>query len=133
VVDSLDVRWKQRFSNYQRALQQLQEFVEKKPLSKLEQQGLIKTFEYTYELAWNTMKDFYEAQGEVNIQGSKDAIRLSFKRGLIKNGEQWMSMVQSRIETAHTYNEETANRVVLLIVEIYYQLFIDFRAELTQV
>lgn len=91
---SQDIRWKQRFSNYQKALSQLKEFIDKRNLSKLETQGLLKSFEYTYELAWNTMKDFYESQGESNIQGSRNAIRLAFKRGLILDGENWMNMIQ---------------------------------------
>lgn len=82
-----DIRWKQRFANYQKALAQLSKFVEKNNLNELEEQGVIKAFEYTYELAWNVMKDYYEYQGEKDIQGSRDAIRLAFKRGLIADGE----------------------------------------------
>src|ERR1700734_3834591 len=126
----LDIRWKQRFSNYQRAFNQLQEFVTKGQLSKLEEQGLIKAFEYTYELAWNTIKDFYESQGESGIQGSKDALRLAFKRGLISDGATWMNMVQSRIETAHSYNESTAKKVVAAILSDYHPLFVALEAEL---
>ena len=125
-----DIRWVQRFLNYKKALLQLQAFVSKKQLSKLEEQGLIKAFEYTYELGWNTLKDYYEFQGESNIQGSKDAIRLAFKRGLLKNGDQWMSMIESRIKTAHTYDEATANEVVHAILHVYFQLFQDLKLEL---
>jgi hypothetical protein len=35
------------------------------------------------EFAWDTIKDFYENQGETGIQGSRDSIRMAFKRGLI--------------------------------------------------
>ncbi len=125
-----DVRWLQRFSNYKKALEQLHAFVSKKHLSKLEEQGLIKAFEYTYELAWNTLKDFYETQGESNIQGSKDTIRLAFKRGLITDGDQWMNMIESRIKTAHTYNESIANEVVRTILCVYFQLFQDLKSKL---
>jgi nucleotidyltransferase substrate binding protein (TIGR01987 family) len=131
-MEPLDVRWKQRFSNYRKALHQLQEFVDKKNLSKLEEQGLIKAFEYTYELAWNSIKDFYESQGESNIQGSRDAIRLAFKRGLIKEGAQWMNMIQSRIETAHTYNEAVAKKVSHAILSSYYPLFKTLELELSK-
>jgi nucleotidyltransferase substrate binding protein (TIGR01987 family) len=126
----LDIRWKQRFSNYQKAFNQLQEFVKKGQLSKFEEQGLIKAFEYTYELAWNTIKDFYESQGETGIQGSKDALRLAFKRGLITDGTKWMDMVQSRIETAHSYNEATAKKVVAAILSDYHLLFVALETEL---
>lgn len=120
-----DIRWVQRFSNYQKALAQLTEFIIKKNLSKLEDQGLIKAFEYTYELSWNTIKDFYEAQGETNIQGSKDAFRLAFKRSLISDGQAWMDMVESRTLTVHSYDQVVAKKVVNAIFDKYYSLFID--------
>lgn len=121
--EQLDVRWKQRFSNFRKALKRLSAFIEKVNLSELETQGLIKSFEYTYELAWNTMKDLYEAQGEVGIQGSRDAIRLAFRRGLIEDGEGWMAMIQSRIDTAHCYSEEKAEKVERAILDKYFSLF----------
>lgn len=121
--EQLDVRWKQRFSNFRKALKRLSAFIEKDDLSELETQGLIKSFEYTYELAWNTMKDLYEAQGEAGIQGSRDAIRLAFRRGLVEDGEGWMAMIQSRIDTAHCYSEEKAEKVERAILDKYFSLF----------
>ncbi|MGH2645554.1 MAG: nucleotidyltransferase substrate binding protein [Chitinophagaceae bacterium] len=98
-----DIRWQQRFDNYKKALSQLTKFIKKGDLNELEKQGLIQAFEYTYELAWNVMKDYYEFQGSEKIQGSRDAIRLAFKRGLISDGEGWMKMLDSRTRTSHTY------------------------------
>jgi len=126
-MENKDIRWHQRFSNYNKALFQLTKFIDKGDLNELEEQGLIKAFEYTYELAWNTMKDFYEEQGETAIQGSKDAIRMAFNRGLIKSGQAWMNMVQSRIKSSHTYNEETADEIADEIVNSYYKLFLHFQ------
>ena len=119
-----DIRWVQRYSNYKKALNQLHEFIVKKNLTPMEEQGLIKSFEYTYELAWNTMKDFYESQGESNLQGSRDVIRLAFKRGLLEDGQGWMDMVDSRIQTVHTYDEEIAKKVIKAIFEKYSDLFL---------
>lgn len=119
-----DIRWKQRLDNYSKALRQLTRFIEKGKLNELEQQGLIQSFEYTYELAWNTIKDFFEAQGESGILGSRDAFRLAFKRGLILNGETWMEMIKSRIQTSHTYNEDVAEAIATRIVDQYYEEFI---------
>ena len=104
----------------------LRKFVEKGALTELEEQGLIKSFEYTYELAWNVMKDYYEFQGMSDIQGSRDAIRLAFRRGLITDGEAWMNMIDSRVQTSHTYNESIAREISTSITKTYIGLFIAF-------
>src|SRR5271157_3917726 len=88
-----DIRWIQRFQNYQKAFAQLIQAVElsrQRALSKLEKQGLIQGFEYTHELAWNTLKDFLEARGTTNLFGSRDATRAAFALGLLEQGEIWM-------------------------------------------
>ena len=118
-----DIRWEQRFSNYQKALAQLQKFIDKGDLSELEEQGLIKAFEYTYELAWNTMKDFLEYRGQTDIYGSRDVIRKAFELGLIEDGENWMDMLISRNKTSHTYNQETADEICKVVREQYHKLF----------
>ena len=131
--ESKDIRWQQRFANYNKALLQLRKFFVKSDLNELEEQGLIKTFEYTYELAWNTIKDFYEEQGEVGIQGSKDAVRLAFKRGLVSEGEAWMEMIESRKLTVHTYNETTAAEIAGLIKKKYFNLFLSLQENLEKI
>jgi nucleotidyltransferase substrate binding protein (TIGR01987 family) len=125
-----DIRWKQRFYNYQKALVQLTKFIKKGELSELEEQGIIKAFEYTYELAWNVIKDYYEEQGEVSIQGSRDALRLAFQRGLITDGNNWMNMIKSRIASVHTYNLEVAQQINQDIHDIYFQLFIELKEKM---
>ena len=130
-MEKADIRWQQRFNNYLKALSQLEKFIDKgDDLNELEEQGLIKAFEYTFELAWNSMKDFYESQGETGIQGSRDAIRLAFRRGLIEDGNNWMKMIESRIKTSHTYNEETANEIAEAVKNIYYDLFLLLKDKL---
>lgn len=125
-----DIRWEQRFSNYQKALGQLQKFIDKGELSELEEQGLIKAFEYTYELAWNTIKDFLEFSGQTDIYGSRDAIRKAFELGLIENGESWMDMLKSRNTTSHTYNEEVAEEICQAVFEVYFFLFVQLKTKL---
>ena len=122
-----DIRWKQRFSNYNRALKQLEKFIQKKDLNELEEQGLIQAFEFTHELAWNVMKDYFEYQGNTNITGSRDATREAFQKNLIDNGDQWMGMIKSRNQSTHTYNEETALAINNLIFNSYFELFIEFQ------
>ena len=125
-----DIRWQQRFNNYKKALAQLKKFINEGELSELEQQGLIQSFEYVYELGWNVLKDFLENRGQTNIFGSRDAISKAFQLGLIEDGEGWMKMYKSRIKTSHTYNEETANEVVKDILSNFYDLFINLEKKL---
>ncbi|MGZ5208164.1 MAG: nucleotidyltransferase substrate binding protein [Sulfuricurvum sp.] len=134
MVDKIeDIRWKQRFSNYTNAFEQLQEAVElsrERELSMLEKQGLIQAFEYTHELAWNVMKDFLEYQGNQNVKGSRDAIREAFKVALIEDGETWMETIQTRNATSHGYDKEMAEEVVNTIINDYMEIFSKFEKEM---
>jgi nucleotidyltransferase substrate binding protein (TIGR01987 family) len=103
------------------------ELAHQRKLSKLEEQGLIQAFEYTHELAWNTLKDFLEERGAHNLYGSRNTTREAFKRGLIENGEAWMDMIQSRNLTSHTYNENTAAQIASAIFESYFPEFAAFQ------
>jgi nucleotidyltransferase substrate binding protein (TIGR01987 family) len=124
----LDLRWQQRFANYQKALAQLTKFIERETLNELEEQGLIKAFEYTYELSWNLLKDYFQYQGNANtIAGSRDAIRLAFKVGLIADGEGWMDMIENRNLTSHIYNESVAQEIASNIRNRFFSLFIALR------
>ena len=124
-----DVRWRQRLANYHRALAQLSaavDLAETRPLSELERQGLIQAFEFTHELAWNVIKDYFPYQGNTAIMGSRDAAREAFNRGLVEDGEGWMEMIQSRNQTAHTYNERVAAQIASRITSRYRRLFRHF-------
>lgn len=123
----MDIRWKQRFANYEKALSQLQKFIDKENLNELEEQGLIQAFEFTHELAWKVMKDYFEYQGNTAIMGSRDACREAFQMGLIQDGEMWMEMIASRNMSSHTYNLETAVEIRDKIIQHYFDLFIAFR------
>lgn len=128
-----DIRWQQRFSNYKKAVQQLQSAVElrnQRALSNLEKQGVIQAFEFAHELAWNVLKDYLQDQGNQDIKGSKDATREAFKVELIADGEQWMAMIQSRNVSLHTYNEHIAEELVSVIVKQYFPLFVELQAEM---
>jgi nucleotidyltransferase substrate binding protein (TIGR01987 family) len=130
-MKSRSVRWQQRFSNYQKALAQLSEFVQKQPLNKLEEQGLIQAFEYTHELAWKTLADFLRSKGHTELYGPKDSARKAFALGIIENGEIWMEMIVSRNLTSHTYNDATTKRIIAAILTGYYPAFIKLETKLT--
>jgi nucleotidyltransferase substrate binding protein (TIGR01987 family) len=97
---------------------------QKNALDEILKQGLILSFEYTHELAWNVMKDYAEYQGNNNVKGSRDATREAFKMELITNADSWMDMLKSRNDTSHTYNEHTADEIYNKIVQTYQPLFI---------
>ncbi len=129
-----DIRWEQRFSNFNKALKKLSEaidYVKKNPkeelLDEILKEGIIQRFEYTHELAWNVMKDFLLEIGDVTLYGSKDTTREAFKAELIKDGDVWMEMIKSRNKTSHTYNEETAQEIYLKILNEYHAAFLKFQ------
>jgi len=126
-----DIRWKQRLNNFSSAFAQFKAGVDiarSRTLNDLEQQGLIQAFEYTHELAWNVMKDYFEYQGTTSIRGSRDATREAFKRDLITDGDTWMEMVKSRNDTSHTYNRNVAVDIVTKITNRYFDAFSQFYA-----
>ncbi len=134
-MNTQDIRWQQRFHNFLKAFSLIEEAVMKfhnEGISDLEEQGLIQRFEFTHELAWNVLKDYFEYQGNTDITGSRDATREAFNKGLIEDGEGWMEMIKSRNKSSHTYNEEIAKEIVKDVVEKYYDLFLRFKERMNQ-
>ena len=130
---NMDIRWQQRLDNYRKALDQLGNAVSiscQRPLSDLEKQGLIQAFEFTHELAWNVLKDYFAYQGNPDITGSRDAVREAFQKGLIEDGEGWMEMIKSRNQTSHTYQQRIADEIAGLITQRYYPLFQRFQEKM---
>lgn len=118
-----DIRWEQRFANFKKANAQLHRFLKKSELNEMEKQGLIKAFEYTYELSWKTLQDLLTEKGLKNIIGPKPVISEAFKTGYIDDGKAWVNMHNSRNLTSHTYDESTAQDVVDLIRVSFVKLF----------
>jgi nucleotidyltransferase substrate binding protein (TIGR01987 family) len=131
--ETSDIRWRQRFQNYRKALAQLGKAIElarQRPLSVLEQQGLIQSFEYTHELAWKTLKDLLESRGTSGLYGSRDVTRQAFALGLVHQGEIWMEMIQSRNQTTHLYDEALVSQIALKIESAYGPLLFELEQTL---
>ena len=129
-----DIRWRQRFDNFQRALQVLERGVnleQQRPLSELEQPGLIQDFEFSHELACNLLKDYLQHQGITGIIGSRDATRLAFQNDLISDGEGWMAMIKARNQSSHTYNLEQAQVIARDVIDRFAPLFGALRDRFT--
>lgn len=144
-MNQSDIRWEQRFSNYNKALDKLTAAIEyiknnskeiagvsssDNVLDDILKEGLIQRFEYTHELAWNVMKDFLEDRGSIKLYGSRDTTREAFQAELIYNGGLWMDMIKSRNKTSHTYNEETAREIFTKIITSYYPEFLEFQKKM---
>ena len=137
-MTNTDIRWKQRFANYKKAhgrLKKTAAFFEKKSGGSEEayiaMEALIKCFEFTFELAWQTMKDFISYKGfEKNIYGSRDSIRAAQQFDLIENGQLWMDMIDDRNHAAHAYDETNAKYLANRIVEYYREEFIKFEEKM---
>jgi len=123
---SEDIRWKQRFDNYAKAFAELNDIATlaaSRPLSRLEKQGAIQCFEYTHELAWNVLKDYLEFQGHTGLVGSRDSTREAFRRGLLHDGDTWMTMIKSRNTTSHAYDQDVADKIYEQILSEFFPAF----------
>jgi nucleotidyltransferase substrate binding protein (TIGR01987 family) len=111
---NLDVRWKQRFENYQKALRLLHEaLADVERLSELEKEGAVQRFEFTVELAWKTLKDYLESSGAVlDPVTPKSAVKQAFAAGIISDGQLWVDMLDCRNRLSHTYDESEFDRAV---------------------
>ncbi len=115
-----EIRWKQRYSNFNKAFSQLQNAVNRiDELDDLAKEGLVQRFEYTFELAWKTLKDYLESKGE-EVKFARDVIKQSFQFELIENGELWLLMLEKRNLMSHTYNEEIFQEVVSQIAQNFF-------------
>ena len=121
-----DIRWIQRLSNYKKALAVLERSVvtaQERKLNEMEEQGLVKGFEFTFELSWKVLKDYLESKGFKDFHGSKDTFKIAFQEGLISNGEVWMEMIDSRNRSSHTYEESIAKQIISILVSKYFLKF----------
>lgn len=128
-----DIRWIQRFHNYRKALARLNEAIalsEERGLSELEQQGLIQGFEFTFDMAWKSLRDFivergFEGEREKPIRVIVDAAA----RGIVDE-KMWRKMYEARNKTSHSYDEEIADDIAENIVDEYQALFIQLETRL---
>ena len=112
-------RWVMRFRNFEKSYKFFKSIVERLDFSNLEIAALIKSFEFTYEIAWKTIKDYLEEQG-LPTKFPREAIKEGFRTEIIEDGHTWMQMLEKRNELAHTYSEEISDEAVDLIKSKFY-------------
>lgn len=118
-MDNLkDIRWKQRFENFDKSYKLLNKYAKQPITTELERAGIIQFFEMTFELAWKVLKDYLEAQ-EYMVKSPRETVKQAFQIGLIDNGHIWMDALSNRNLTTHTYDEELANKMTKEIITMY--------------
>lgn len=104
-------RFEERRADLEKATNKLKEALQEQE-TELNIDGVLHRFEFTFELAWKTMKDYLEYQGIVEKIGSpREVIKEAFSVGLIENGETWIQMMLSRNSLSHLYDEETSREI----------------------
>ncbi len=121
-MNRIDIRWKQRFQNFEKSLYYLDEAVTITNPDMVRKAGLIQLFEISFELSWNIMKDYLEDQGFSDLRSPRDSIKKAFESQLIEDGHMWLQALKNRNLTSHTYDEVQADLVVAEIKSIYYPL-----------
>lgn len=128
-----DIRWKQRFQQFEKAFLLLETAIKITQPSIIERAGLIQFFEMAFELSWKLLKDFEESEG-FGVKSPRDAIKQAFQAGFISQGHAWMDALEDRNLTVHTYNETIAIEVEVKIRTKYFpllqQFYQDFNAKL---
>ncbi len=118
-MEQNEIRWKQRFANFEKAYKILDENIDKPLNSDLEKAGLIQFFEIAFELSWKVMKDYLESLG-IPVNSPREAIKKAFQSNLLNDGHIWLDALSDRNLTVHTYDEKTSNKIINEIKNIYF-------------
>lgn len=117
---------KEVFKNYKKSLKRLEEsFSEDITKSKLAVDGTIQRFEFTFELAWKLARIILDYYG-IQANSPRSAIKESYKMELIKNGKQWIDMLEDRNITSHIYDEKVALKIYKKIKKTHFKNLKDF-------
>ncbi|MGN2370196.1 nucleotidyltransferase substrate binding protein [Clostridium sp. ZBS14] len=118
-MDNLkEIRWKQRFENFDKSYKLLKKYSNKPIITELERAGIIQFFEMTFELAWKVLKDYLESEGYM-VKSPRETVKQAFQIGLIDNGHIWIDALSNRNLTTHTYDEELADKMTKEILISY--------------
>lgn len=119
-------RWQQRLGDFERALIRLEEPLSKTHFDDLEKDGVIQRFEFTFELAWKTLKDYLEFQGIiVDVASPKKVLRQAFKENLLTNEGLWLQMLEDRNTLSNLYRQDMSERIFEEIKNNYSKMMRD--------
>ena len=124
MLERKDIRWRQRFQNFQSAFRLLEEAIAIDGPSEVERAGLIQFFEMTFELSWKLLKDYMEEEG-FTVKTPRQVIKQAFQSEFITDGHVWIDALADRNLIVHTYQEETARKVEQKIRQKYFPILRD--------
>lgn len=107
-------RWYQRLHNLNKAFKRLDDACRQPTYNELEVAGLVQTYEFTFELAWKTLKDKLMFEG-YDVNSPRETIKKAFEMNLLRDVDQWLEALESRNLFSHTYQDEIAKQAVALI------------------
>ena len=111
MMGTKDVRWKQRFQNYEKAFSRLKEAIDMEGLNELERNGLIQRFEFTLDLSWKVLKDYLEEKGFVFKPSPKDTLRMAQQGEFITYAQELIDGLDIRNTLSHDYSGEKFERL----------------------
>lgn len=137
MILSNDIRWKQRFQNFENAFLTLARMIDRihqNPQDEAVKMALVQSFEFSFELAWNVLKDYLENEGFKEVSSPKQVIRTAFHAQIIAQVSDWMEAIQKRNLASHTYNQEILSETVNYITSFFFPLaqkfYQDFKSRL---
>lgn len=110
-----------KLKEFKRALLSLEEALRLRK-SKLSRDSAIKRFEFSYELAWKTSKEFLRQEHGLETASPKSCFRELRRQGLLneKETETALVMIIDRNLAVHTYNERFADELYDAIKSKYF-------------
>ena len=126
-------RYEERKQELFNATQRLKEALQEKE-NDIVIDGTLHRFEFTFELAWKTIKDYLEYSGIVDGIGSpREIIRTAYANGIIEDGESWIKMMLARNSLSHLYDKEKSREIYVEIKDIYINLFENLNRKFSEI
>lgn len=126
-----DIRWQQRFQNYEKAFIKLKEAVEVEEPNELERNGIVQRFEFTLDLSWKVLKDFLGEKGFTFKPSPKDTVRQAQESGFIDYAQELIDGLEIRNVLSHDYDgvkfensEKELRQIIFPALERLYHFFI---------
>jgi nucleotidyltransferase substrate binding protein (TIGR01987 family) len=125
-----DIRWKQRFTNFENALKVLERTANIQEQGEIERAALIQFFEMSFELAWKTLKNYLESK-EFRVKSPRETILTAVQIQVI-SVENWLEALDDRNLSSHVYDDEEMKVIAENIREKYLPMMISLQQFLNE-